>query len=85
MSRAQPQIAVSTAFGRVVREIRSARGLSQETLAELGDFDRTYPSLIERGLRTPSLGAVFRLAEALGISAPMLVAITRERLAGDAV
>jgi transcriptional regulator with XRE-family HTH domain len=65
---------VAMAFGRVLREERRARGLSQEELASRGDFDRTYPSLLERGLRTPTLTAVFRLADVLGISASTLVA-----------
>ncbi len=72
-------VSVALVFGCLIRELRKARGLSQEGLAELGGFDRTYPSLLERGLRTPTLGAVFRLADALGIAAPMLVAKTRER------
>jgi len=63
-----PPAAVAVAFGAVIREMRNKRGMSQETLAELGDFDRTYPSLVERGLRTPTLGAVFRFADAIGIS-----------------
>lgn len=71
---------LAIAFGCVVRKLRRARGLSQEALAELGDFDRTYPSLLERGLRTPTIGAVFRLADGLGISAQMLVAKTLEQM-----
>lgn len=62
------------AFGRVLRELRHARGLSQEKLAFLGGFDRTYPSLLERGLRTPTLSVIFRLADVLGITASQLVA-----------
>jgi len=65
---------VAIAFGRVLRELRRARGLSQEQLASLADFDRTYPSLLERGLRTPTLSVIFRLAEVLGIAASALVA-----------
>jgi transcriptional regulator with XRE-family HTH domain len=65
---------VAIAFGRVLRELRRARGLSQEQLASLSDFDRTYPSLLERGLRTPTLSVIFRLAEVLGITASTLVA-----------
>jgi transcriptional regulator with XRE-family HTH domain len=65
---------VAMAFGRVLRELRHARGLSQEQLASLGDFDRTYPSLLERGLRTPTLTVIFRLADVLGITASALVA-----------
>ena len=64
---------VAKAFGRVLRELRHARGLSQERLADLGNFDRTYPSLLERGLRTPTLTVVFKLADVLGVEASALV------------
>lgn len=37
------------AFGARVRELRTARGLSQEQLAELTGFHRTYIGMIERG------------------------------------
>src|ERR1700753_17067 len=53
------------AFGRALREARRAAGLSQENLAERADSDRTYPSLLERGLRTPSFAVIISLAEAL--------------------
>jgi transcriptional regulator with XRE-family HTH domain len=64
---------VAIAFGRVLRELRRQKGLSQEQLASLGEFDRTYPSLLERGLRTPTLTVIFRLADVLGITAASLV------------
>lgn len=82
MSGVEHRRHVAAAFGTVVREMRDERGLSQEDLAELADFDRTYPSLLERGLRMPSLGAVFRLAEAFGVSAQMLVGNTLARMRG---
>ena len=52
-------------FGKSVRNIRKEKSISQEELASLCDFDRTYISLIERGLRNPSLTTVFRIAYAL--------------------
>jgi transcriptional regulator with XRE-family HTH domain len=53
------------AFGQTLRAVRLARGISQEQLAEVGDLDRTYPSLLERGLRTPTFFVIVRLAEGL--------------------
>lgn len=67
---------VGKAFGRVLREYRLILDLSQEELAERADLDRTYPSLLERGLRSPSLEMLFRIAEALGIDPAELVAKT---------
>jgi transcriptional regulator with XRE-family HTH domain len=68
------------AFGAVLRTARNEKGLSQTQLAEIGDFDPTYMSLLERGLRTPTLSVIFRLADSLGVSAHALVQETAERL-----
>jgi transcriptional regulator with XRE-family HTH domain len=54
------------AFGQALRAARLLRGISQEQLAERGEFDRTYPSLLERGLRTPTFFVIVSLAEGLG-------------------
>jgi DNA-binding XRE family transcriptional regulator len=43
---------VALAFGSTLREVRRARGLTQEELALAGGFDRTYPSLLERSHRS---------------------------------
>jgi transcriptional regulator with XRE-family HTH domain len=71
---------VAMAFGRVLREARRQKGLSQEELAGDAEFDRTYPSLLERGLRTPTLTVLIQLADVLEISAASLVLKTLEEL-----
>lgn len=55
-------------FGNKIRELRKAKGLSQEDFADLCGFDRTYVSGIERGTRNPTLKALEVLANALGVS-----------------
>jgi transcriptional regulator with XRE-family HTH domain len=49
----------------VVRRRRESAGVSQETLADRAGLHRTYISLLERGLRMPSIGVVQHLASAL--------------------
>ena len=71
---------VALAFGRVLREARLQKGISQDALASLCDFDRTYPSLLERGLRSPTLAMVFRLCEALELNPSLLVTRTYDEL-----
>ena len=56
------------AFGRRVRELRRGLGLSQEALAERAHLHWTYVSGVERGLRTPGLDVIGRLALSLGMS-----------------
>lgn len=52
-------------LGVAIRQRRTARKLSQEELAETADFDRTYISLLERGVRNPSFTNLCRIAAAL--------------------
>lgn len=61
-------------FGLVLREARNSAGYSQEKLALEAGLDRTYISLLERGLRTPSLYTVMLISDFLNISASSVVA-----------
>ena len=58
---------IKRSFGEVLRELRENSGLSQEDLGFESGYHRTYISLLERGHRTPSLKAIFDLAQALSI------------------
>ncbi|WP_319229681.1 helix-turn-helix transcriptional regulator [Draconibacterium orientale] len=71
---------LSQVFGKVLRDLRIDAGLSQEKLAEIADLDRTYISLLERGLRQPSLSTVFALAQALKIKPHQLIKDVEEEL-----
>jgi transcriptional regulator with XRE-family HTH domain len=63
----EQQRARRVAFGDRVRELRTARGLSQEAFAHVANLDRTYVSGIERGMRNVSLDNIHRLADGLGV------------------
>lgn len=56
---------VLVAFGNNVRKLRTARGISQEKLAELADLHRTYVGGIERGERNVAVLNIVALAKAL--------------------
>ena len=55
------------AFGEVLKELRTERNISQENLAFESDLDRTFISLLERGLRQPSLMTILDVSKALKI------------------
>jgi transcriptional regulator with XRE-family HTH domain len=66
-------------FGRRLRELRKARGLTQEALAESADLSGNYISDLELGLKVPSLTILVRLSQALEVATPDLLAdFTRE-------
>jgi transcriptional regulator with XRE-family HTH domain len=58
---------VKTLFGQRVRELRTARGLSQEAFAQLAGLDRSYMGGVERGERNISLENICQIAEALQV------------------
>ncbi len=55
-------------FGQRIRELRKAKGFSQEAFADKCGFMRTYMSRIETGTANPSLDAAKVLADGLGMS-----------------
>ena len=59
--------AIKVAFGKRLRALRAAKGLSQEKLALTCDLDRTYIGGIERGERNVSLVNIQKIASALGV------------------
>lgn len=62
-----PSVDLSVQFGKRVRELRKAAGISQEALANKYGFARSYMSKIERGLANVALDGIQRLADALGV------------------
>ena len=60
-------------FGRLLKDLREERGLSQAQLALDRGLDQTFVSLLERGRRQPSLISVFALCDALDVEPDVLV------------
>ena len=54
-------------FGRRIRGLREAMGISQEELADRAGMHRTYLGGIERGERNPALKNISALAKALEV------------------
>ena len=53
--------------GGIIQEYRKNKGMSQEVLSGLAGLDRTHYSKIERGLRSPTIDTLFKIAHALDI------------------
>ncbi len=61
-------------IGITIRSLRRERGLSQESLADLADIDRSYMSAVERGRRNISVLNLARIAMALDVPLRDLIA-----------
>ena len=64
---------ITTHFGLALRQLRDARGWSQELLAQRANLNRTYVGDLERNLATPSLLTLEKLSQALGCSPSALL------------
>ncbi|HYI08459.1 MAG TPA: helix-turn-helix transcriptional regulator [Thermoanaerobaculia bacterium] len=62
-------------FGPHLRELRLARGLTQTELAERSNTNTMFISKLERGVTTPTIGTLLRLANALECSVVDLVEV----------
>lgn len=71
---------IEEAFGEVIRDIRKAKQISQETLADSSNLDRSFISLLECGHKQPSLVTIFQLAKAFNISASNILSLVEEKI-----
>lgn len=60
-------------LGVNVRHYRKLKDMTQERLALDAGMERSYVSDLERGMRNPSVRALGRLAEALGVEPGLLL------------
>jgi methanogenic corrinoid protein MtbC1/DNA-binding XRE family transcriptional regulator len=66
-------------LGRRIQEARTARGWTQQQLAETASIDRAYISGLEHGKQNPTVGALLRLAAALELPLEHLVTTRPEK------
>jgi transcriptional regulator with XRE-family HTH domain len=55
-------------FGSRIKNLRSQHGYSQEKLAEISGFHRTYIGMVERGERNISLINISRMADCFNLT-----------------
>jgi len=66
-------VKIQNEFGRVIRRRREKANLSQEALADKAGLHRNYVGLLERGLRTPSIDVLRKLAVGLNTTMASLI------------
>lgn len=71
--KASIPISSEIAFGSLLFERRKSLRLTQDDVAVISEVDRTYISLLERGMRAPSLPIILGIAEALQMTPGNLI------------
>jgi transcriptional regulator with XRE-family HTH domain len=66
-SNKAPSSSIKEMLGRNVRRFRTERQLTQDELAHLGEFDRSYIGDVERAQHNVTIGSLERIAEGLGL------------------
>ncbi len=63
-----------------VHRLRARLGISQEELGFRAGVHRTYLSQVDRGIKSPTLSVMLKLARALGSTAAKLVAAVERQM-----
>lgn len=66
--------------GRVIRELRQKRGVSQEVLSGFASISRSHLAMIENGTKNPNVDTLWRIAEALEMPLSELISLVEEEL-----
>ena len=61
-------------IGKNIRKYRTQKKLRQDELAEKTDLSTNYVGMVERGEKIPALDTFLKIANALEVSADMLLA-----------
>ena len=74
---------IETYFGQQVRQLREALEISQEELAFRADISAQYVGRLERGVQSPSLLVIEKIAKALGMPISELMHHVEKSMLGD--
>ncbi|ATB37484.1 XRE family transcriptional regulator [Cystobacter fuscus] len=78
---AELEAAEASRLGARIRELRQARGLTLEVLAERSGVSRAMISKVERGTNNPTLVVAVRIAQGLGVGLSELLSPPRPKQA----
>jgi transcriptional regulator with XRE-family HTH domain len=74
ISRNHRRLPALVTLGKAIRELREAKGISQEKLALAAEVDRAYMGRVERGDNNVAILTLAKIARALGVSVAKLAA-----------
>ncbi|WP_438498112.1 helix-turn-helix domain-containing protein [Paenibacillus sp. IHBB 3054] len=70
---------ISESVGSQIRVLRQERGISQEKLALIAGVNTSYVGQIERGIRSPTIDMLDKIAQALEVDVVELFRLETDR------
>lgn len=64
--------------GAIIADLRGSIGMSQEELAHRASLHRTHIGQIERGLKSPTIATLQRIAKALNTTAGKILRLSED-------
>ena len=69
--------------GKIIKNKREEKGLSQDELSKRTKIDRSYISQLERGLKNPTLFIIFQICDMLGTDPECFIADVKKEIGGE--
>ncbi len=74
------QTMITKSFAKILKQVRTEKGFSQESLSFEAGLHRTYISQLERGLKSPSLETLYKISKALKINLTEFMSLLEREL-----
>lgn len=69
---------IDEAFGIIIKNLRKSKRISQNKLAIKCELDRSYIFMLEKGIKSPTINTVFKIAASLEVKPALLIEQTEE-------
>ena len=66
--------------GRVIKELRLKKGLTQDILSGLAGIGRSHLAMIESGVKNANVDTLWRIADALGMRLSELIILIEKEM-----
>ena len=66
-------------YGKAIKIIRSAKGITQKKLAEISNLDKSYISRIESEERAPTLESLEKISKALNVPLHCIILLSSNK------
>ena len=69
--------------GRIIRQLRKEKALSQEVLSGLAGISRSHLAMIESGKKSANVNTLWSIADALQIPLSQIILMVENKIASD--